>query len=787
MPELGLVVLEDVDAGVFHAAVDFDGASLGEVGGHTDHDVVVGLELEVLGAFLRVDNEVVVFVDVESYLFKFDFVFLRDVDAEHLDAVVGGTYGESAGHSQQVGYGDRRVEGDSDRILNCAADAQFAHVGVGCVVVDVQLVAGLEQGFAVFFKVDADVLHLGRVGEVAAEDVCHGEDALLEAVGKLDGLADRHTVVQAEGASEGGTYLSVDGDLVHVAERRQAEHAHDILGLQLEFGGVVVGCGEGQSEDFDGQVGTCALHVDVVGAGRVAWAAGIFNGLSQSHTVVEAESAAEGVADFAFDRDGPFLQIAVLSKHGDDVTGFEREVGVVVLAGIGDGEEFDSLVGAGALDDDIVLACGVFGLHLVEEFDKAAVLLDVEVAAIVYVATYGDVVLHRAVGGLDAHYVATCQFHFRLARHHVVELVFQIFNLVVDAALDLDEFGIDIVGESACVFDEFFKGFAFNHFVTHWATDGAFDADDVVGYGDEYYVVILKVKFYVVDIAEHILVEVQTVGLSAARTLDVTDGTDARGAAGGSKGVEGGVQSAEGEAALDANLAVDADANGASRSDGDGYLVGTEGVVHCQIVGYDVASLSQRHTLEEDLCSTGRVDATIGRDALVDVGLRRAEDRDMDFVTFAQHVGVGSLGAVGGAVHIHRGAGEQRMSIDVVTFGFRHVVLFESLVQGRFGSGFAKCRLGYVFGAGGHAGFAAGGLGVYRAGAFTGSLSAFIACGFGSLGLFGLHLIEYVDDTCLIASIFRRRNVVHVDSILQESSAHFGLFKTAFLQFASCH
>ena len=127
--------------------------------------------------------------------------------------------------------GERGVVGGTHGIFYGTADTHLADVGVGGVVVDIQSVAGLQEHLAVGVEVDANVLHLITVGEVAAEDVGHGEYVLLEAVGILDGLADGHAVVEAEVAGKRVADFAVDGDGLHVAERGQVKHANHVAGL----------------------------------------------------------------------------------------------------------------------------------------------------------------------------------------------------------------------------------------------------------------------------------------------------------------------------------------------------------------------------------------------------------------------------------------------------------------------------------------------------------------------------------------------------------------------------
>ena len=111
-----------------------------------------------------------------------------------------------------------RIVCGSEGFLHRTAHIDLSDICVPRVVVDVELVAGLKQGFTVGIKIDADVFHLVRIGKIAAEDVCDREYAGLEAVGIFYGLGDGHAVVHSERTGERSAYLTVDGDGLHVAE-----------------------------------------------------------------------------------------------------------------------------------------------------------------------------------------------------------------------------------------------------------------------------------------------------------------------------------------------------------------------------------------------------------------------------------------------------------------------------------------------------------------------------------------------------------------------------------------
>ena len=78
-----------------------------------------------------------------------------------------------------------------------------------------------------------------------------------------------------------------------------------------------------------------------------------------------------------------------------------------------------------------------------------------------------------------------------------------------------------------------------------------------------------------------------------------------------------------------------------------------------QLVLYGLAGLTECHALQEYLGGAGRLDGAVCTYALVHLGLGVAEDGDMDFVAFTQYVGIWGLCTIGGAEHVHRGAGKE--------------------------------------------------------------------------------------------------------------------------------
>ena len=149
-----------------YLAVDFDGAAQGKFGGHAHHDLVVGLQGKTGGL-----NQVVVAVHLEGDQVEFGWFIDRKDHTEHFHAVVGGAHREAAGVVDEVFEAHRGVVGEAVGVAHGPEDAELAYGGVGAVIVDVELVAGLQELVAGFVELDAQVGHLVGVEQVAAEDV----------------------------------------------------------------------------------------------------------------------------------------------------------------------------------------------------------------------------------------------------------------------------------------------------------------------------------------------------------------------------------------------------------------------------------------------------------------------------------------------------------------------------------------------------------------------------------------------------------------------------------------
>ena len=517
--------------------------------------------------------------------------------------------------------GDGRIVGYAHGVLHGAAYTDLADIGVSGVVVHVQDIAGLQEGFTVLGEVYADVFLLFRVGDIRAGDVCYGEHAGLEAVCIFDGLAHGHTVVEAETAGERSAHLALDGNLVHVTEGGEAEYADLVLCLQREVVTLGILFREREGEDLNGLVRTRTLHVHKVQTGAVAGAAGKFDCLAKGHYVVEAEGALEGVTDFSAHAHGPFLKVTVKCKDGHHIPLLQLEIRVAVFSGERNGEDLNGLVGGGALHKDIVLAGGILEFRFLDEALQALVLVVVEIAAVVDVTLDGHKVLKRACGRFDPHYVAGLQGNLLVSAHNGLEFIFLVTDLTVHMTLNLDKLRIYVVGKAAGVLDEFCKVFSLNHLIPHRTLYAAFNGNYLLGDRNKEDVVVLEVIGKARGGICHILVKVQTGGLTGTGELDVTDGTLSGGAACRGKGVEGGVEGAEGETALYANLTEDAHRDGTGCGDGNGNLVRAERIVMGQFAADGCAGLGKCHSLEEDLGGACGLDGAVRGYPLVDFSL----------------------------------------------------------------------------------------------------------------------------------------------------------------------
>ena len=332
----------------------------------------------------------------------------------------------------------------------------------------------------------------------------------------------------------------------------------------------------------------------------------------------------------------------------------------------------------------------------------------------------------------------------------------------------MEEFRVGVVGDAAGIVNEVFDGLTIDHFIAHGTVYGTLNSNNFLCDRHKEYVAVLEVVGGTDGGVLHELVDIQTGDLATTGELDGTHRTHGRGTAGCREGIEGGVQGTEGEAALHTHLAVNAHIHSTGRGDSDGNLIGTIGIMLCQLVLDGGATLCQRHAFEENLGGAGRLDAAVGTDALVYLSLRGAKDGDVNLVALAQHVVVGCLSTVGSAEYIEVFTGEEGVSIDVVANRGGDMVFLEGFLEGHFGSGFADGGLRYFCRCLHFIGRRGGG-------------------GVAGISFFGLHLIEDGHHTTLIVFILSGRDVVHVNAVFQEAGTHLGLVESSFLQFGLSH
>ena len=163
--------------------------------------------------------------------------------------------------------------------------------------------------------------------------------------------------------------------------------------------------------------------------------------------------------------------------------------------------------------------------------------------------------------------------------HHAAQVVLEVLLLAVLEALHLHEVRIGVVLQASGEVNEVDQRFVVLHLIPHRAVHSAVNPHDLLGHGYIEHVAVLQVVTAAGSGIHHIGVEVQVVRLALTGQLDVTHGTDGRGAASRRQGVERGVQCAQGEATLYADLAVDADRHGTRGCDGHRNLVLTERVI----------------------------------------------------------------------------------------------------------------------------------------------------------------------------------------------------------------
>ena len=480
--------------------------------------------------------------------------------------------------------------------------------------------------------------------------------------------------------------------------------------------------------------------------------------------------------------DGGDVAVGCLVHNVDDVAALEGEVGCAFDAWERDGEEFDGLVGTGAFHKQYIGFSLIVGFGIGQQFAEGWVASYVEAAGVIDTSVNVHIGVDGFVDGFDADDVAIDKGYFGFAAGDVGQVPFEELFFAVDEALHLDEFWINVHGETAGVFDEVGDGFGLEHFVAHGAFDGAFDGDDAFNDGHEDDVVFLQVEVELDGGVAHEFVEVDGFAGGAADKLDGTDRSEIGDAAGCAQGVEGGVEGREGEAPRYFGFTEDVDQYGAGGDDGDGELVGTKQVGVGKGLFDDFAGLCQAKAFQKDAGIAGGLDGAVGCDALLYVGLGGAKDGDVHFVAFTQYVGVGGLGTVGGAEHVEGMVGKYGVAID------------GGYCFGGFGLGDALRGFGSGFFGGGEGDAGGGddawGSGCGCSGCGGGSLcggAAYVYYDCGAFFLFGFEFIEGGGDPGLVIGVFCRRNIVYIDAFLQKSSAYFCFGEAAFNEFALGH
>ena len=373
------------------------------------------------------------------------------------------------------------------------------------------------------------------------------------------------------------------------------------------------------------------------------------------------------------------------------------------------------------------------------------------------------------------HHVAVVQVNLPRAVHHLAHAELHVLPLAVLQSLYLHVVHEGVVLQAAGILDQFPDALTLGQLVPHRAVHRAGHPNQLLGHGHEQHVAVLKVVGYRGIGLRHVGIQVKATVRAAAAQLYVAHRADGRRPPGGGKGVERGVKGRQGEAALYAHLAVDAHNHRAGRRNGDGYLVLAEQVVARKAGADGRAGLGDRQALEEYLGGTRRLDGTVGVDTLVDLGLGGAEDGDVHLVALAQYVGVGGLGTVSRAEHVHRRAGEQGVPVDVVPGGRGHVVLLQGLLEGCLGGGLAGSGLGGILGGGHDLGPAGGG-----------SCGGDLGNGLGR-GLLGLHLLDDLHHPALVLGIVGGGNGIHVYAVLQQAGLHLGHRQAALLELGLAH
>ena len=419
----------------------------------------------------------------------------------------------------------------------------------------------------------------------------------------------------------------------------------------------------------------------------------IFDSLRNSHTVVHSESTGERSTDLPVDGDSLHITEGCQVEDSHGIAGFESEIGISIDTRPWNGEHLHSFIRASTFHINILGTRGVPGLGILEQRRETLILFEIIVTSVVDVSADRNILVQRLVACADAHGVTLLQHDLALAGQDILKVIFKIFLGTVLETFYLNEIGMSIGCEASCIVYKVEHRFSLYELVAHRAIYGTFYLDYLLGDRDKDYIPILDIIFDSRGRVGHIFVEVQTIVLACTGKLYIADGSHLSRASCRCEGIESCIQSADGEASLNTAFTVYAHGNGAGSCNGNRNLVRTEREELAEFILDCSAALGKSHSLEKNLGGSCRLDGTVCSYPLVDLGLRGAENGDMHFITFAKHVSVRSLGAIGSAEDFEILAREQGMAIYVIAGCWRNIILDQSLFQGSLRGDFAHCAL----------------------------------------------------------------------------------------------
>ena len=164
---------------------------------------------------------------------------------------------------------ERRIICCAERALYGAVHTHFAGIGICGVVINVQLITRLELLIQVTVKRYRDVLHLGGVLQILAENVSHGINAGLKTACVLNSLTHCHAVVKAECTAERLTHLTVHADSLNVAVCGLCQNPYNITCLEFKIS-VSIDSRERNCQYLNGLIGLGTLHKYIIGLGCIS-------------------------------------------------------------------------------------------------------------------------------------------------------------------------------------------------------------------------------------------------------------------------------------------------------------------------------------------------------------------------------------------------------------------------------------------------------------------------------------------------------------------------------------